>query len=368
MDEEAIRHLRGIDRTLRTSALAALLLIAVWVLRDILLLGFAAVLMACILRGASELLHRRTGLGSGLSLLAVVVAAALFLAILLWWRGTAIAEQAVQMVDQLTNQAQRLWGQLETTPWGALVARQLRGAVESARNGLSGYVPGVASSVLGVGGSVVVVIATALFQATSPQMYVRGSLRLLPTSWRPRGREVAQHIGTTLQLWFLGQLADMIIVTILVGAGLFLLGVPLAMTLAILCRIAKFCPLCRRACRRRSSDLGGIFSVADSGAVGDVAFRRRTDARGKRHRTVDPKANDFAAPSPYHLVANDPGNVVRSIRTHPRDATCRGTAYRRLHDLHRGRRGRYEQPRGRTSALKRRRLTASVGLPIGNRQ
>ena len=41
MDNQA-RHLRGIDVTLRTMALGGLFLLAIWVLRDILLLVFAA--------------------------------------------------------------------------------------------------------------------------------------------------------------------------------------------------------------------------------------------------------------------------------------------------------------------------------------
>lgn len=242
MNDQGTQHLRLIDRTLRATALGACLLIAIWVLRDILLLVFASVLLACILRGASGYLQGRTGFGSGLSLLAVIASLALGLGVLLWWRGTAIAEQAVEMADELTRQAQRLWEQLGTTSWGAIVAQQLRGAVESVRKGLNGYVSGVASSVLGIGGSVVVIVATALFLAASPQMYVSGGLRLLPTSWRPRGREVALKVGTTLQLWFLGQLVDMIVVASLVGAGLFLLGVPLAATLAIFAGILNFVP------------------------------------------------------------------------------------------------------------------------------
>ena len=62
----------------------------------------------------------------------------------------------------------------------------------------------------------------------------------LAAAWA--GSRTKKHIGTTLQLWFLGQLADMIIVTILVGAGLFLLGVPLAMTLAIFAGLLNFVP------------------------------------------------------------------------------------------------------------------------------
>jgi predicted PurR-regulated permease PerM len=242
VDDQATRHLGGIDRTLRASAVGASLLLAIWALRDILLLIFAAVLLACILRVASGFLHRRIGLDPAFAVLAVVSAVILFLGALLWWRGAAIAEQATQMTDQLTQQTERLWEQLETAPWGSVMARQLRSATESVRSNLGGYVSGVANSVLGVSGSIVVIVATALFLASSPQMYVSGGLRLLPTSWRPRGREVAVQIGTTLQLWFLGQLADMIVVSLLVGAGLFLLGVPLAATLAILAGLLNFVP------------------------------------------------------------------------------------------------------------------------------
>jgi predicted PurR-regulated permease PerM len=135
-----------------------------------------------------------------------------------------------------------LWEQLGTTPWGGLIARQFSNVADSVRTGLSGYVPGVASSILGIGGSVVVIVATALFLASSPQMYIDGSLRLLPQRWRPRGRNVALRIGTTLQLWFLGQLTDMVIVATLVGAGLFLLEVPLAATLAIFAGLLNFVP------------------------------------------------------------------------------------------------------------------------------
>lgn len=136
LDDPGTQHLRGIDRTLRATALGACLLITIWVLRDILLLVFASVLLACILRGASGYLQGKAGLGSALSLLAVIAALASVLGVLLWWRGTAIAGQTAQMADELARQAQRLWEQLGATSWGAVVAQQLRGAVESVRKGL----------------------------------------------------------------------------------------------------------------------------------------------------------------------------------------------------------------------------------------
>ncbi len=241
MDSQT-QSLRGIDQTLRASAIGTLVIIAVWVLRDILLLAFASVLLACILRGASEAVRRHSPLGPGLALLAVVTLVVAGLGLLVWWRGAAIAEQAVQMSDQLSTQAQRLWEQLSASEAGALVAVQLQNAAESLRSGLGGYFPGVASSVLGIGGSTIVVVATAAFLATSPQMYLAGGLKLLPSKWRLRGREVAVEIARTLQLWFMGQLVDMIIVALFVGAGLFWLGVPLAPTLALFSGLLNFVP------------------------------------------------------------------------------------------------------------------------------
>ena len=115
-------------------------------------------------------------------------------------------------------------------------------SAQSARASLTGFFPGVASSVLGIGGSLVVIVATAGFLAASPQTYIDGTLRLLPISWRGRGREVISQIGATIQLWFVGQLADMVVVASLVCVGLLALNVSLAPTLALLAGLFNFVP------------------------------------------------------------------------------------------------------------------------------
>jgi predicted PurR-regulated permease PerM len=53
---------------------------------------------------------------------------------------------------------------------------------------------------------------------------------------------VLDGLGHTLQLWFLGQFADMVVVAVLTGAGLYLLGVPLALTLALIAGLLNFVP------------------------------------------------------------------------------------------------------------------------------
>ena len=161
---------------------------------------------------------------------------------LIWWRGTEIIGQTQQLVDQLATQVERLWSHVEAGAWGRRVTEGLRRSILSAADGLPGFATGVVTSTLGVGGSLVVVVVTGLCLAASPQIYIVGTLRLLPPTWRLRGREVLRELGRALRLWCLGQLVDMAVVTLLVGVGLFALGVPLALTLALFAGLLNFVP------------------------------------------------------------------------------------------------------------------------------
>lgn len=242
MEDKLIVHVRHIERTLRVSAIALFLALSVWALRDILLLLFSAVVIACVLQGAGNAVRRVTRLGPYTSLISVILVTGLALGGLLWWRGSAIFIQADEISQQLRTQLARIWSELQNSPWGSILAQQLQIAGKSLRAGLTGYVTGVVGSVLGIGGTLVVTVATAIFLAASPQLYLEGSLRLLPMAWRPRGREVAGELGATLRLWFVGQLIDMLIVGLLLGLGLLLMGSPLPLSLALLAALLNFVP------------------------------------------------------------------------------------------------------------------------------
>jgi len=235
-------HVRHIERTLRVSAIGLFIAVSVWLLRDILLLTFSAVVIACVLRGASNAVQRVLRLGHYTSLVCVIIMTCLVFGTLLWWRGSVIVTQVDEIGQQLRTQLERIWGELEDSSWGAIFAQQLQIAGKSLRAGLTGYVPGVIGSVLGIGGTLVVVGATAVFLAASPQLYIEGALRLMPVTSRPRGREVARQLGSTLRLWFLGQFIDMVIVGFLLGLGLYFIGSPLALSLALLAGLLNFVP------------------------------------------------------------------------------------------------------------------------------
>lgn len=230
--------LQGIERILRTVAIMAAVLLVGDVLREVLLLAFAAILVACVLRGASTQLSRIIPIAPRWSLLLVVLALIMVGALLAWWRGPEIADQVTALFGQLGTEAGRLWQRIDDTEWGSSLFGHLRDNL----GGLGSYVTGIASSTFGIVGGLLLVGVTAIFLALAPQIYLDGAVRLLPTSARPRGRDVALETGATLQRWFVGQLVDMLAVTILVGAGLYALGVPLAFTLAVFAGLLNFIP------------------------------------------------------------------------------------------------------------------------------
>ena len=191
---------RSIDRTLRTVAIAAAVLLVAWLLQGVLLLAFAAVLLACILRLASNALGEYTGIGPRWGLLVVVTVLLALIAALVWWRGPVIVDQLMTLAAELRRQGQRVWSWASTTSWGPDLADRLRSALPSWLGGFGGTLGGITSSTFGILGSALLVMVTALFLALSPGIYVQGAVQLVTPSYRPRAATILSQIGRTLQL------------------------------------------------------------------------------------------------------------------------------------------------------------------------
>ena len=234
--------LHSIAVSLRIALLGGLVLLLLYLLSSVLLLVFAAVLIACVLRGGASAIHRWTGLSEGWALVLLIVVLLAVSGGAIWMRGPEIADQATQIADNFVQQAERLEEYVLGTDWGSRLANKVGGSSWSILGKVTGYVPTLAGSLLGLGSTLVILVATSLFFAASPALYRDGLVRLLPLTWRARGREVLDDMGETLQLWFVGQFVDMIAVTLLTGLGLMLLGVKLAVTLALIAGLLNFVP------------------------------------------------------------------------------------------------------------------------------
>ncbi len=113
---------------------------------------------------------------------------------------------------------------------------------ESFVKGAGGVAGGVVSSTFGIIGDIAVVAGVGLFFAIHPSLYAQGLVRLLPISRRKRAALILSQVGTQLQWWFVGQLCSMFSIGIVTYIGLKLLGVPMAVTLAMLAGLMNFVP------------------------------------------------------------------------------------------------------------------------------
>jgi predicted PurR-regulated permease PerM len=212
---------------------------------DIFLLIFLAVLLATLLRAVSDGVASRTGLNPGWSLAAVVALLAAAFAGGAYAVGSVAAEQLDQVVSGLPHSLAHAKDYLARYEWG----RQLLEHGPPVRSALSGGPGDAASRVVdffsttfGLLGSLLVLLALTLYLAASPRTYASGLLLLVPPSRRGRGRQVLEVLGYHLRWWLIGRAVAMAAVAALTGVGLWLVGVPQFLVLALLAGLLTAIP------------------------------------------------------------------------------------------------------------------------------
>jgi predicted PurR-regulated permease PerM len=242
VDTFTSRMLRGVG--IVSAAAVALYLVAVGI--DVLLLAFAGVLLALVLRGAALWVARVTHLGVGAALGAVVVLVAVLVGLVGWWIAPAVVEQTAQLVERVPEAVTHLRDSLARTAWGRAIAPYLPSV--PALNPLAR--PFRAGSTLlatlgwlagGVAG-VALVAFIGLYLAAAPEVYRRGLLHLVPAPRRARTEAILGTLAGTLQWWLVGKVISMALIGSLTGVGLALLGIPLALALGVVAGLLNFIP------------------------------------------------------------------------------------------------------------------------------
>lgn len=103
-------------------------------------------------------------------------------------------------------------------------------------------VTGVFSTTFGAIANFFIIIFIGLYVAAEPRLYSDGLIRLVPLNRRQRAREVLDEVGSTLRWWLIGKVASMIVVGVSTVVGLWLLDIPLALTLGLLAALLTFIP------------------------------------------------------------------------------------------------------------------------------
>jgi predicted PurR-regulated permease PerM len=218
--------------------------IAVVVLVLLLTMLFSVIISAPV----DYLEHR----GMSRSLGTLVVFGGLVLGI--WIVGIAlaptIADQAVQLWEtfpELLENAQDHAGQLrEALGLGSSFGLGSLNVVDSARNFLSGgaltTVANVGAGVASVISYLVVIVIATIYSVAQPGPLVNGFVALFPAGRRQEVRRILRELYETIQRWFVGQLASMLLIGVLSTVALYLIGVPFALLLGIFSGLISFIP------------------------------------------------------------------------------------------------------------------------------
>lgn len=229
---------RGFLARLVIVAAVAAVALAIWKVADVLLMAFGGALLAVALRAVADLLVRHTPLRPPLALPAAVASILLVLGALAWWIGDTLASQFDQLVRQLPTALAALRDWLAKTGLGRAALGSL-GTLDAAS---LAKLLGAALMTLGAVANALLLLVLGIYLAADPELYRRGFLRLLPARLRPDASAALSSAAAALRNWLGGQLVAMLVVGLLTGAGLVLLDVPLALSLATIAALLEFIP------------------------------------------------------------------------------------------------------------------------------
>jgi predicted PurR-regulated permease PerM len=229
------------DFALRCVIAAAIVLAAavLWHAAGVFVLVFGGVVVAVALRSLTRVVTRYTPLGEPWALFLVTVLLAGFLLGL----GALIGSRLADQLGELVHTVETAWSQLHVELQKSALGRTLLNAESktAAATSATHLVVAASTSVAAVT-DVIVILLVGLFLAAEPGLYRRGLLMVAPRAARAGTQRLLNGFGVALTHWLQGTLVAMLAVGAMTTLGLWLLGVPLALSLGILAGVAEFVP------------------------------------------------------------------------------------------------------------------------------
>ena len=216
---------------------------ALWLMINVLVLLFGAILLALGLDAGARGIVHRTGLPRPLAIAAIGLAVLAAFGAALWLFGSIVGVQ----LDQVWQVAPAGWtllmDRLGANPYGRQLLEQARsvnftGATGWATSAIA-VVAGALTRGVGYGGIMVLV---AIYLAAQPARYRLLCVRLVPTAQRRIAERLLDSAGSVLRRWLVGQMVVMGAIGVLSGIGLWALGIEAAFALGLMGGLLCFIP------------------------------------------------------------------------------------------------------------------------------
>ncbi len=232
----------------------------------IFLLVFAGAMVAVFFRSIARLISNRSKLAMKFALpLSVVLVLLLYLSL-----GFLLAPQVTQQVKQMKETVPRaavnLEQNLQQSDLGSYFLDLLPfdlsdpnfnpaassqqqeqtqptdARPESKTSKFNKRIIGYFSTTLGVLGNLYVVLLLGMFFLANPRPYKKGLVYLFPKARRDRIATVYDASAITLRSWLFGKMLSMLVVFVLSLIGLWIMGIPMFIALALFAGLVSFIP------------------------------------------------------------------------------------------------------------------------------
>lgn len=216
-----------------------------WQLARVFMILFAGILLAVFLGGLGRVLRQHTRLNRQAAV-GLVVAGMLAVGVGIGMLvGPRLSAQANEMARLLPQASERISQALSDFPWAQQFIQRAPDPEQVISGGTGSFASGItgaASTAATVLTNLAIVIVLGLYLSLYPHQYIDNGMLLVPERNRRHARVVLSAIGRALRWWFVGRGASMAVVGVLTAAGLFAVGVPLALTLGLVAAIFSFVP------------------------------------------------------------------------------------------------------------------------------
>ncbi|MBF2029076.1 MAG: AI-2E family transporter [Oscillatoriales cyanobacterium C42_A2020_001] len=221
-----------------------------WQIKEILLMVFAAVVLANSLNLLARFLQKRMPVQRAIAVLASVLCLLAFAVAFVWIIVPPFAEQLQEifvLVPQGINQLDNWLDSLNraVSPDIRRYLPNFDSLLQQAMpyiNRLLGSSFAVFSSSLGAALNILLILVLGLMMLINPRPYCKGFIRLFPSFYRRRVDKILLECGAALEQWIVGALISMTVIGILSTMGLALIGVKAALANGILAGLLNFIP------------------------------------------------------------------------------------------------------------------------------
>ncbi len=236
------KSLTYIEKVWLTVAVVALLVVVILIARvafNVLLMIMAGMLISVYFHGLGDLVQRRTPFGRKLAMTISIAGTFIILGVLLWFMGTKIQNQVAALSNSLPHTISNVKASLNETPIGQKVLQSFSG---DNSDKLMATAQSFFSTGFGVLGDLYIILLLGIFFTASPSLYKDGILVLIPPDKKDLGRHIIDRISISLKGWLKGMLLSMLLITFLIALGLSIIGIPVALILALITGLLELVP------------------------------------------------------------------------------------------------------------------------------